>query len=80
MAFELYELFEYLSNICKNSEKPIVLIIDEVDNATNNKVFLDFLAKLRRYYLNRDEIPTFWSVMSCFMIWQMACVNIESLF
>lgn len=60
---ELYELFEYLSNICQNSEKPIVLIIDEVDSATNNQVFLDFLAQLRRYYLNRDEIPTFQSVI-----------------
>lgn len=60
---ELYELFEYLSNICMNIRKPMVLIIDEVDSATNNQVFLDFLAQLRRYYMNRDQVQTFWSVI-----------------
>lgn len=61
--FELFELFQYLSNICRISVKPIVLLIDEVDSATNNQVFLDFLAQLREYYLNRDETPTFQSVI-----------------
>jgi hypothetical protein len=60
---ELAELFEYLSDICDESEKPIVLIIDEVDSATNNQVFLDFLAQLRGYYIKREEFPTFQSVI-----------------
>lgn len=60
---ELFELFEYLSNICKKSSKPIVLIIDEVDSATNNQVFLDFLSQLRAGYIDRDETPTFQSVI-----------------
>lgn len=61
--FELMELFEALSDICCCSDKPIVLIIDEVDSATNNQVFLDFLAQLRAYYIDRDIQPTFHSVI-----------------
>ena len=47
------------------SDKPMVLMIDEVDSATNNQVFLDFLAQLRNYYLERDKkgTVTFWSVI-----------------
>lgn len=61
--FELKELFEELSDICGVSEKRIVLMIDEVDSATNNQVFLDFLAQLRAYYIDRDIQPTFQSVI-----------------
>lgn len=59
----LSKLFAYLQTLCETAEKPIVLIIDEVDSATNNKVFLDFLAQLRGDYLSRDEIYTFQSVV-----------------
>lgn len=57
------DLFGILSEWCEESEKPIVLLIDEVDSASNNQVFLDFLAQLRGYYLNRTERPTFQSVI-----------------
>ncbi len=57
------EMFECLSNWCEQSEKPVVLIIDEVDTASNNQVFLDFLAQIRAYYLDSDETPTFQSVI-----------------
>jgi hypothetical protein len=60
---ELLELFEYLSDICADAKKLIVLIIDEVDSATNNQVFLDFLAQLRGYYLKREKRATFQSVI-----------------
>lgn len=60
---ELLELFFYLSDICGASAKPVVLIIDEVDSATNNQVFLDFLAQLRAYYIDREDMPTFRSVI-----------------
>ena len=56
-------LFKVLSLWCAESEKPVVLTIDEVDTATNNQVFLDFLAQLRAGYLTRDEIPAFQSVI-----------------
>lgn len=61
--FMLQMLFEYLSNICAEADEPIVLMIDEVDSATNNQVFLDFLAQLRGYYIRRDIQPTFQSVI-----------------
>ena len=61
--FELKELFEELSNICDASNKKIVLMIDEVDSATNNQIFLDFLAQLRAYYIDSDMQPTFHSVI-----------------
>lgn len=56
-------LFECLSDWCAKSEKPVVLLIDEVDSASNNQVFLDFLAQLRGYYLHRKRQPTFHSVI-----------------
>lgn len=61
--FRLQMLFEYLSDICSAADKPIVLMIDEVDSASNNQVFLDFLAQLRAYYIDRDVQPTFQSVI-----------------
>ena len=38
-------------------------MIDEVDSASNNQVFVDFLAQLRGYYLARDDMPIFHSVI-----------------
>lgn len=61
--FALSRLFGFLSDLCDTAEKPVVLIIDEVDSASNNQVFLDFLAQLRGYYLDRDITPTFQSVI-----------------
>jgi len=59
----LKDLFVSLSSMCKNSVQPIVLMIDEVDSAGNNQVFIDFLAQMRSYYLNRDKMPIFHSVI-----------------
>lgn len=56
-------LFKTLMEWCRHSEKKIVLIIDEVDSASNNQVFLDFLSQLRGYYLKRRKTKTFWSVI-----------------
>lgn len=61
--FRLQRLFEKLSDICAAADKRIVLLIDEVDSAANNQVFLDFLAQLRAYYIDRDIQPTFQSVI-----------------
>ena len=62
---ELDELFDAMLDWCQESDRKLVLIIDEVDSATNNQVFLDFLAGLRDGYINRDSkgIPTFQSVI-----------------
>lgn len=59
----LKDLFKGLSRLCETAEKPIVLMIDEVDSASNNQVFIDFLAQLRGYYLHRQDIPIFRSVI-----------------
>ena len=61
----LDELFDVLTDWCEDSDRPVVLIIDEVDSATNNQVFLDFLAQLRNGYIARDtdNIVTFQSVI-----------------
>lgn len=45
------------------SEKPVVLMIDEVDQAGNHKLFLTFLGMLRRKFLDRRAEPTFCSVI-----------------
>ena len=57
----LRKLFISLSRICADAAKPVVLMIDEVDSAANNQVFLDFLAQLRGYYLTRRKTPIFQS-------------------
>ena len=54
---------EFIENICSNSDKPIVLIIDEVDNASNYESFINLLRFLRDKYLNRRDLPTFKSVI-----------------
>lgn len=59
----LSKLFRCLNKWCRRSEKKIVLMIDEADSAANNQVFLDFLALLRGYYMNRDKKKTFQSVI-----------------
>jgi energy-coupling factor transporter ATP-binding protein EcfA2 len=60
---KLAEIFDCFSDWCESSSKPIVLLIDEVDTAANNQIFLDFLAQLRAAYLDNDITPTFQSVI-----------------
>ena len=59
----LTRLFKMLSGWCALSDKPIVLMIDEVDAASGHNIFLDFLALLRQGYINREDTPTFQSVI-----------------
>ncbi len=50
--------------MCLQSKKKIALVIDEVDSASNNQVFLDFLSQLRAMYLERSSgNPAFHSVI-----------------
>ena len=59
----LQALFKVLNHWCAKAARKIILMIDEVDTATNNQVFLDFLAQLRACYLKRRRISTFQSVV-----------------
>ena len=62
-SFDLVALFNCLSELCTLVEKPVVLMVDEIDSASNNQIFLDFLAQLRDGYLEREEISAFHSVI-----------------
>ena len=50
--------FDYLSKkitqLCKNSKKEILLLIDEVDKSADNQVFLHFLGMLRNKYIKQN--------------------------
>ncbi len=56
-------LSNLISKLCASAEKPVVLMIDEVDQAGNQRIFLDFLGMLRNKYLNRTKRRTFQSVI-----------------
>ncbi len=49
--------------MCRDLEKPVVLIIDETDQAGNYGIFIKFLGMLRDKYLKRQKRPTFHSVI-----------------
>ena len=59
------DLFRVFKRWIIKEKTSVVLIIDEVDSATNNQVFLDFLAQLRDGYIARDTkgVKTFQSVI-----------------
>lgn len=52
-----------LAKLCGCISKPVIMMIDEVDSASNNQVFLDFLGVLRNAYMNREESVSFQSVI-----------------
>ena len=57
------EISTIISKINSIATKPIVLLIDEVDQAGNFDSFIKFLAMLRNLYLSRENVPTFQSVI-----------------
>ena len=50
-----------ISKVCKTDK--VVLLIDEVDQASNSVSFIQFLGLLRDMYLKRETRPTFQSVI-----------------
>ncbi len=63
-AGPLQALGATLSLWCRHSEKPIVLLIDEID-ALVGKMLISVLRQLRAGYLNRSTIPFPQSVILC---------------
>ncbi|MDY4077625.1 MAG: AAA family ATPase [Clostridium sp.] len=61
----LDSLSDCISEFIEESNKEIILIIDEVDKSSNNQLFLNFLGMLRNKYLEREkeEEVTFKSVI-----------------
>lgn len=51
---QLIDLFDIIYYWCSISDKKIVLIIDEIDSATNSQILLDFLSQLREGYISRE--------------------------
>ena len=60
----LRALFRIFADWINENKKPIVLIIDEVDTATNSQVFLDFLGRLRADYLKKERNLKYHSFQS----------------
>jgi AAA-like domain/PD-(D/E)XK nuclease superfamily len=59
----LDDLDDYITDLTNLSAKRIVVLIDEVDQSSNNDVFIKFLALLRNKYLQRTVFNTFHSVV-----------------
>lgn len=61
----MYELGALIEGFCEKSQKPVVLMIDEVDKTSDNQVFLDFLGMLRDKYMQRNKgfVPFLQSVI-----------------
>jgi len=62
---DLKLLSRFITRLCRDSRKKIVLIIDEADEASNNEIFVKFLKMLRDKYLfrNAGKDFTFHSVI-----------------
>ena len=62
----LDELSDSLTDFCMQIERPVLLMIDEVDKSSDNQLFLNFLGMLRNKYLERSRrgmSSTFHSVI-----------------
>ena len=55
-----------ITQFCQSSPRPVLLMIDEVDQSSNNRLFVRFIGMLRELYLLRDKNgmnSTFYSVI-----------------
>ncbi len=59
----LEDVSAVITEMAAQTDKKIVLIIDEVDKSSNNQLFVSFLAMLRSKYLDRYSFKTFHSVV-----------------
>ncbi len=61
----IVKLSRRITELCANSDRDIILLIDEVDEVSNNELFLSFLGMLRKKYLSAldGEDSTFKSVI-----------------
>ena len=59
----LENLSDLITEMVSQTDKKVVLLIDEVDKSSNNQLFVSFLAMLRDKYLVRDDVKTFHAVV-----------------
>ncbi len=60
---DLTDLSMCIVRMCQAAQHPLVLMIDEVDQASNYDSFVRILGLFRKQYLWRDRLPTFQSVI-----------------
>ncbi|MBR4679384.1 MAG: ATP-binding protein [Bacteroidales bacterium] len=60
---EFDDFSDFITDICTKSPKPLILIIDEFDSASDYDSFIDFLRMLRKKFLNKTIHSTFQSVI-----------------
>ena len=53
--YPMRALSERISFLCEQSPKGVILMIDEVDKAADNQIFMSFLGILREMYLDRMD-------------------------
>ena len=51
----IYDLVDDLDLFCKKVDRPIVLLIDEIDCMIGNQCFIDFLSIIRGYYIQSNK-------------------------
>lgn len=57
------DFIRIIYRLCNISTKPVVVLMDEVDQASNNEGFIKFLGVLRKMFLSRNKYKTFQSVI-----------------
>lgn len=59
------DLADSITKLAQQTDRKLVLLIDEVDKSSNNQPFVSFLAMLRDKYLHRDDpgAQTFHSIV-----------------
>jgi AAA-like domain len=60
---DLKDLSSAISSLMLQTDKKVVILIDEVDRSSNNQLFVLFLAMLRNKFLQQEDKPTFHSVI-----------------
>ena len=60
---DLEALSLFITELVNQTDKRVILMIDEVDKSSNNQLFLSFLGMLRDKYLEREFFSTFHSVV-----------------
>ena len=59
----LDDVSDLITALVSQTDKKVVLMIDEVDKSSNNQLFISFLAMLRNKYLESDIVKTFHSIV-----------------
>jgi AAA-like domain len=59
----LKDLSNAITDFMGQTDKKVVLLIDEVDRSSNNQLFVLFLGLLRNKFLQQEDMPTFHSVI-----------------